>query len=245
MRQDNRRNDELRPISVKRHFVETTPGSVLICAGKTTVLCSASITEELPPWMKKDATPESTKGWLTAEYRMLPGSTNPRTPRSDKPDGRATEIQRLIGRSLRAVIDLEKLGQRTVYLDCDVLQADGGTRTLSITGAYIALVDALNTVKDKLPKPDVSPLSDSVAAISVGIVGGVPMLDLPYCEDVEAEVDMNLVMTGNGRFIEIQGTGEEATFSEEELTQLLALGKKGIQELTALQKMVLSGTTVD
>jgi ribonuclease PH len=225
MRIDNRRNDELRPITVKRHFIEATPGSVLISAGKTTVLCSASITEELPKWMPND----STQGWLTAEYRMLPGSTNPRTPRNDKPDGRATEIQRLIGRSLRSVIDLEKVGPRTIYIDCDVLQADGGTRTLSITGSYIALADAIKTLS--LPE---SPLLDAVAAVSVGMVGGVPMLDLPYSEDVEAEVDMNLVMTGSGKFVEIQGTGEEATFSEEELSQLIALGKKGIRELLAI-----------
>ena len=230
MRTDLRQNDELRPIIVRRHFMETTPGSVLISAGKTTVLCSASISEELPKWMPKD----STKGWLTAEYRMLPGSTNPRSPRSDRPDGRATEIQRLIGRSLRTVVDLEKIGPRTIYLDCDVLQADGGTRTLSITGAYIALVDAIQTLA--LPEP---PILDAVAAVSVGIVDGVPMLDLPYCEDVAAEVDMNLVMTGAGKFVEIQGTGEEATFSESELAALLALGKTGIRELLEIQKKTL------
>ncbi|MDR2115462.1 MAG: ribonuclease PH, partial [Planctomycetaceae bacterium] len=176
MRSDNRRNDELRTITIKRCFVEATPGSVLISAGKTVVLCSASIGEELPKWMPRD----SVRGWITAEYRMLPGSTNPRTPRNDKPDGRATEIQRLIGRSLRSVIDLEKLGQRTLYIDCDVLQADGGTRTLSITGAYIAMADAIDSLH-----LEESPILDSVAAVSVGIVGGVPMLDLPYSEDVE------------------------------------------------------------
>ena len=231
MRADYRQNDELRPIVVRRHFMEITPGSVLISAGKTTILCSASITEELPKWMPKD----STKGWLTAEYRMLPGSTSPRSPRSDRPDGRSTEIQRLIGRSLRTIVDLEKIGPRTIYLDCDVLQADGGTRTLSITGAYIALVDAVRTLE--LP---VSPILDAVVAVSVGIVGGVPMLDLPYSEDVAADVDMNLVMTGEGKFVEIQGTGEETTFSEEELAALLALGKKGIRELLAVQTEVLS-----
>jgi ribonuclease PH len=206
------------------------PGSVLITAGNTHILCTASIMEELPKWMPKD----SAKGWLTAEYRMLPGSTNPRTPRNEKPDGRATEIQRLIGRSLRAVLDLKKLGQRSIYIDCDVLQADGGTRTLSITGSYIALVDAVQTLQ--LSEP---PILDAVAAVSVGIVDGVPMLDLPYCEDVEAEVDMNLVMTGAGRFIEIQGTGEEATFTDSELAQLLELGKKGIQKLFEFQKKIL------
>ncbi|MDR2756743.1 MAG: ribonuclease PH [Planctomycetaceae bacterium] len=222
MRLDNRRNDELRPITIKRRFVETTLGSILISAGKTVVLCSASIADELPKWMPKD----SGRGWITAEYRMLPGSTNPRTPRNDKPDGRATEIQRLIGRSLRSVVNLEKLGQRTVYIDCDVLQADGGTRTLCITGSYIAMMDAF----DSLLLAE-SPVTDSVAAVSVGIVRGVAMLDLAYSEDIEAEVDMNVVMTGSGRFVEIQGTGEEYTFSEEELAQLLALGKKGIREL--------------
>ena len=230
MRIDHRQNDKLRPVVVRRHFMETTPGSVLISAGKTTVLCSASVVEELPKWMPKD----STEGWLTAEYRMLPGSTNPRSPRSDKPDGRATEIQRLIGRSLRAVLDCKKMGPRTVYLDCDVLQADGGTRTLSITGAYIALVDAVRTLT--LPE---SPIRDAVAAVSVGIVGGEPMLDLPYCEDFVAEVDMNLVMTGSGQFIEVQGTGEKGTFSETELAALLALGKKGIRELLEVQRKAL------
>lgn len=230
MRADNRHNDELRPITVRRHFMETSPGSVLISSGKTTVLCSACILEELPKWKPKD----STEGWLTAEYRMLPGSTSPRSPRSDKPDGRATEIQRLIGRSLRSVVDFGKIGARTIYVDCDVLQADGGTRTLSITGAYVALVDAVRALA--LPE---SPIFDAVAAVSVGIVGGVPMLDLPYCEDVAAEVDMNLVMTGGGKFVEIQGTGEKATFSDSELETLLALGKKGIRELFAVQKDAL------
>ncbi|MCL2742803.1 MAG: ribonuclease PH [Planctomycetaceae bacterium] len=236
MRPDNRKNDELRLITVQRNFTGAAPGCVLISAGDTAVLCSASITEELPPWMKRNATPESTKGWLTAEYRMLPGSTSPRTSRSDKPDGRATEIQRLIGRSLRSVVNLEQLGQRTIYIDCDVLRADGGTRTLSITGAFIALKDAILSIQDKLPKPDESVILDSVAAVSAGIVNGVPILDLSYCEDVNAEVDMNIVMTGAGRFIEIQGTGEEATFSEEELQQLLTLGKKGISELFRIQQ---------
>ncbi|MDR2441228.1 MAG: ribonuclease PH [Planctomycetaceae bacterium] len=227
MRSDHRGNDELRPVTVKRYFIETTPGSVLISAGKTIVLCSASVAEELPKWMPKD----SLRGWITAEYRMLPGSTNPRTPRNEKPDGRAAEIQRLIGRSLRSVVNLEKLGPRTIYIDCDVLQADGGTRTLSVTGSYLAMIDAI----DSLHLAE-SPVTDSVAAVSVGIVGGVPMLDLPYSEDVEAEVDMNLVMTGAGRFVEIQGTGEEYAFSEEELDQLLQLGKKGIRKLLNMQK---------
>ncbi|MDR3233296.1 MAG: ribonuclease PH [Planctomycetaceae bacterium] len=229
MRPDKRKDNEMRPVTIRRRFLETPSGSVLITAGKTTVLCSASVADELPKWMPKD----SAKGWLTAEYRMLPGSTSPRTPRSGTPDGRCTEIQRLIGRSLRAVIDLEKLGPKTVFIDCDVLQADGGTRTLSITGAYVALVDAVNSLQ--LPE---SPIFDAAAAVSVGIVGGVPVLDLPYNEDSQAQVDMNLVMTGSGKFIEIQGTGEDAAFSEEELAQLLALGKQGIKELLSLQKNV-------
>ncbi|GHT10893.1 ribonuclease PH [Planctomycetales bacterium] len=235
MRSDNRKNDELRPVTMLRHFTEVAPGSVLITAGKTTVLCTASVSDELPKWMPKD----STKGWLTAEYRMLPGSTNPRTPRGDHPDGRSTEIQRLIGRSLRAVVDLEVLGPKTIFVDCDVLQADGGTRTLSITGAYVAMVDAVNS----LPNYPKSPITDAVAAVSVGIVNSVPVLDLPYCEDVEAEVDMNLVMTGSGRFIEIQGTGEEATFSEDELTQLLQLGKHGIKQLLQITANALQKTS--
>ncbi|MDR3199412.1 MAG: ribonuclease PH [Planctomycetaceae bacterium] len=222
MRADNRQNDELRAVTVQRGVVKTAAGSVLISAGGTAVLCTASILEELPKWMPKD----STRGWVTAEYRMLPGSTNPRTPRNDKPDGRAAEIQRLIGRSLRSVINLERLGARTVYIDCDVLQADGGTRTLSITGGFLALSAAL----DSLHLAE-SPVTDSVAAVSAGIVGGEAMLDLQYSEDVAATVDMNIVMTGGGRYIEIQGTGEEYAFTEEELAQLLALGRKGIKEL--------------
>ena len=232
-RSDSRANDELRPITVRRDFLQTTPGGVLISFGKTTVLCTASVVEELPKWMPQD----STKGWLTAEYRMLPGSTNPRSPRSDKPDGRATEIQRLIGRSLRAVVDLEQLGPRTIYIDCDVLQADGGTRTTSINGAFIALCDAVKSLL-------CDPIKDAVAAISVGIVDGVPMLDLDYAEDVAADVDMNLVMTGSGKFIEIQGNGEEATFSEAELRQLLELGKKGIRGIVSRSLESLSPSRI-
>lgn len=232
---DGRDDDVLRSITVERGFTSIAPGSVRISAGKTMVLCTASVVEKLPTWMEG-----GTKGWLTAEYRMLPASTAPRMSRGDKPDGRATEIQRLIGRSLRAVVDLSLLGPRTIYLDCDVLQADGGTRTLAITGAFIALADALAMIRDKLPDSTRSPLVDSVAAVSAGIVGGIPLLDLCYQEDVTAAVDMNLVMTGNGRFIEIQGTGEEATFSDDELAALLRLGKKGIAELTNLQKTALA-----
>ncbi len=178
-------------------------------------------------------------GWLTAEYSMLPGSTNPRKARErQKVDGRTTEIQRLIGRSLRAVIDLSALGERTIAIDCDVLEADGGTRTASITGAFIALVDAIRSIKE-LPDPSRSPLKDSVAAVSVGLVEGRPVLDLDYHEDVDASVDMNVVMTGGGRFVEVQGTGEEATFSEEELAALLHLARGGIERLTTVQKKSL------
>ncbi len=229
MRSDNRQPDELRPIRITRGFTRTAPGSVLIQAGGTTVLCTASVDPKVPEWMAGKG-----RGWITAEYNMLPGSTSPRKKRErDKLDGRTTEIQRLIGRSLRAVIDLDALGERTVALDCDVLDADGGTRTLSITGAFIALVDAVATLD---PQPARPVLRTSVAAISVGIVEGKPLLDLDYREDVDAEVDMNVVMTGSGQFVEIQGTGEEATFTEAQLHELLALGRKGIQRLTALQR---------
>lgn len=234
-RQDHRAFDQLRPIRIQRGFTKTAPGSVLISAGDTMVLCTASVVEKVPQWMEPEG-----HGWVTAEYRMLPGSTSPRAARSDRPDGRATEIQRLIGRSLRSIVHLDRLGPRTIYVDCDVLQADGGTRTLSITGAYIALKDALLSVRENLPDPDCFPLEDSVAATSVGLVDGQPLLDLCYEEDFAAEVDLNLVMTGSGRFIEIQGTGEEATFSEDELAQLLQLGKKGIRELTAFQNAALN-----
>lgn len=186
---------------------------------------------------------ESGKGWITAEYNMLPSSTSPRKPRDRKKvDGRTTEIQRLIGRSLRAVADLEALGPQSITIDCDVLQADGGTRTASITGAFIALVDAIATIKKELPDPKKYPLRDSVAAISVGVVDGKPVTDLDYQMDFAAQVDMNVVMTGSGQFVEVQGTGEESTFSDKELQQLLKLGRKGISELTELQKKSLGRT---
>ncbi len=232
-RADGRACDALRQIKVERGFVGAAPGSVLISAGGTTVLCTASLVEKLPSWMDPAA-----GGWLTAEYRMLPGRTSPRSSRSDRPDGRATEIQRLIGRSLRSVAKLAEFGGRTLYLDCDVIRADGGTRTLSITGAFIAMVDALWSVRDGFPDGNI-PVSDSVAAVSVGLVGNEPMLDLCYTEDFAAAVDMNLVMTGSGRFVEIQGTGEEATFSSDDLTAFLSLGKKGIDELTRIQTEAL------
>jgi len=233
-RSDSRRANHLRPIKIKRRFTRTAPGSVLIQAGGTTVLCTASLDKKVPDWMAGKG-----RGWVTAEYNMLPGSTSPRKKRErDKLDGRTTEIQRLIGRSLRSIIDLDRLGERTVAVDCDVLEADGGTRTLSITGAFLALVEAIHTIKD-LPDPTKYPLTDSVAAISVGIVQGEPLLDLCYVEDVDAEVDMNVVMTGSGRFVEVQGTGEEATFTEQELHALLKLARGGIAELTDLQRKTL------
>lgn len=233
IRSDNRKADELRPIRITRRFTRTAPGSVLIQAGGTTVLCSASIDTKLPEWMAGKG-----RGWLTAEYNMLPGSTSPRKrrDRDGKVDGRTTEIQRLIGRSLRAIIDLDTIGERLITLDCDVLEADGGTRTASITGAMVALVDALATLD--LPSA-AKPIVTNVAAVSVGLVDGVPLLDLNYREDVAAAVDMNVVMTGSGRFIEVQGSGEEATFSEEELAQLIALGRRGVEQITAIQREAL------
>ena len=231
-----RKRNEIRPVKVKRKFTRNSPGSVLYQCGGTTVLCTASIDESVPPWMKGEG-----KGWMTAEYNMLPHSTSPRKrrDRSGKVDGRTTEIQRLIGRSLRAVADLEALGERQLNVDCDVLEADGGTRTASITGAFIAALDALHSVRRDLPFKDCLPFKDSVAAVSVGVVGGHPCLDLDYEMDFAAAVDMNVVMTGKGQFVEIQGTGEEATFSEDELSSLLRLGRKGIRELIEIQKKSL------
>jgi ribonuclease PH len=230
-----RKANELRPVKIKRHYTRATPGSVLYQAGETVVLCTASVEAKVPDWMAGKG-----KGWITSEYNMLPGSTSPRKARERaKVDGRTTEIQRLIGRSLRAVVDLQALGERSIWVDCDVLQADGGTRTASITGALIALVDALQSIKKELPDPRKYPLTDSIAAISVGIAEGKPVLDLDYKQDVDAEVDMNVVMTGRGRFVEIQGTGEEATFGEEDLATLLKLARKGIGELTQIQQAAL------
>jgi ribonuclease PH len=231
MRPDGRQPDALRPITVTRAFTRPAAGSVLFQAGRTTVLCTASVEPSVPPWMAGQG-----RGWVTAEYSMLPGSTSPRKRRDvGKVDGRTTEIQRLIGRSLRSVVDLDALGERSILVDCDVLEADGGTRTASITGALIALVDALATLGDLVR----APLVDSVAAVSVGLVDGRAVLDLDYREDVAAAVDMNVVMTGGGRFVEVQGTGEEATFSDEELAALLALAKRGIAELGQVQRRAL------
>ena len=231
-----RRTNELRQIKIKRRYTRTAPGSVLFQAGGTTVLCTASIDQKVPPWLEGKG-----KGWITAEYNMLPGSTSPRKrrDRGGKIDGRTTEIQRLIGRSLRAIADLEALGEQLITVDCDVLEADGGTRTASITGAFIALVDAIHSIRTELPDVNRYPLRDNVAAVSVGIVNGRPVLDLDYEQDFAAAVDMNVVMTGAGRFVEIQGTGEEATFDDDELAALLKLARRGIGQLTELQHTAL------
>jgi ribonuclease PH len=245
MRHDNRQPDELRPLKITRQFTRSVPGSVLIQAGRTTVLCTASVSQQVPAWMAGRG-----RGWVTAEYGMLPGSTSPRKvrDREGKIDGRSVEIQRLLGRSLRAVVDLDALGERTVTLDCDVLEADGGTRTLSVTGAWIALVDALGPAGVAPAMAECKPaagattrpaLLDAVTAVSVGIVDGRPVLDLDYAEDAAAAVDMNVVMTGGGRFIEVQGTGEEATFTEAELSAMLQLARAGIGNLLAAQRAAL------
>lgn len=233
MRHNGRQPDEIRPITIERGFTRSAPGSVRIQAGRTTVLCTASVDEDVPPW--KADRPDS-GGWLTAEYSMLPGSTSPRKRRERaKVDGRTNEIQRLIGRSLRAVVDMQALGRRTVTIDCDVLEADGGTRTLSITGGYIALVDALGAVAE----PDFDrerALTGSVAAVSVGIVNGKPALDLDYAEDSAADVDFNVVMTEAGRFVEVQGTAERGTFDHAQLIAMLDLAQTGVQRLFELQQ---------
>lgn len=234
LRSDLRQFNDLRPIEITRGFTRPAPGSVLIKAGRTTILCTASIDEGVPPWKMRDAIPT---GWVTAEYNMLPGSTAPRKQR--KADGRTTEIQRLIGRSLRAVVDFEALGPRTITIDCDVLEADGGTRTLSITGGYIALVDALATVKHLLPT-DRPVLKGNVAAVSVGIVDGEVLLDLCYVEDSRAEVDMNVVMTSAGEFIELQGTAEHGSFNRDLLNRQVDLAEQGIRRLIELQNAALA-----
>jgi ribonuclease PH len=236
MRSDGRQPDELRPLDFKRHYTRQAPGSVLVHMGRTTVLCTCTIEAAVPPFLVG-----SGKGWLTAEYGMLPGSTGTRKARDrgGKVDGRTVEIQRLIGRSLRAVVDLEKLGERTLWIDCDVLEADGGTRTASINGAFVALVDALTARKSLLAVPPQAVLRSSLAAISVGILNDTAILDLDYSEDKDADVDMNLVMTGAGQYVEVQGSGEEATFSPRQLTRLLKLGKLGIDQITARQRQAL------
>ncbi len=237
-RLDGRAADELRPIEMDLGFVENPTRSCLIRMGRTMVLCTVHLAEQVPGWLRGRG-----RGWVTAEYSLLPGSTDTRSDREavrGRLSGRTMEIQRLIGRSLRAVTDLEALGERALLVDCDVLQADGGTRTAAITGAYVALAAACRRLRENdLITRD--PLRDSVAAISVGIVGGAVLLDLPYEEDARAEVDLNLVRTGNDRFVEIQGTGESATFDQAQLDAMLEVGAKGIAELTRMQHKVLSG----
>ncbi|MFG1805903.1 ribonuclease PH [Streptomyces sp. NPDC049040] len=239
---DGRRPDQLRPVTIERSWSKHAEGSVLVSFGDTRVLCTASATQGVPRWRKG-----SGEGWVTAEYSMLPRATNTRGDRESvrgKIGGRTHEISRLIGRSLRAVIDYKALGENTVVLDCDVLQADGGTRTAAITGAYVALADAVTWMQgNHFIKAKSRPLTGTVAAVSVGIVGGVPLLDLAYEEDVKAETDMNIVCTGDGRFVEVQGTAEGQPFDRAELDALLALGVGGCAELTAAQLAALAATT--
>ncbi len=237
MRPDGRAPDQLRDISFERDFTDAASGSILVQAGKTMVLCTAYVDDDVPRWMRG-----SGKGWVTAEYSMLPGASPERIRRevsSGKPSGRTQEIQRLIGRSLRGVCDMELLGERQVIVDCDVLQADGGTRTASINGGYLALHDALTRLVADGTIAE-HPLTQPCAAVSVGVVGGVPLLDLPYVEDSAAEVDMNVVMAGDGRFLEVQGTAEGMSFSRDELDELLRLAELGIGEIMALQRLVVA-----
>ncbi len=237
-RSAGRAADALRPVSIQRGFTKHAEGSVLVSFGATQVLCTASVEEKVPPHKRG-----SGEGWVTAEYGMLPRSTHTRSDREaakGKQSGRTQEIQRLIGRSLRTVFDLKALGERTIQLDCDVLQADGGTRTAAITGAFVAAQDAVNWLIAQ-GRLGASPIRDAVAAVSVGIVQGTPLLDLEYTEDSACDTDMNVVMTGGGGFVEIQGTAEGAAFSRAEMDSLLALADKGIRELVALQQRALKG----
>jgi ribonuclease PH len=233
MRKDGRKNDELRPVKITKGYITTAEGSVLIEVGQTKVICTASIEEKVPPFLK-----DTGRGWITAEYGMLPRATSTRSIRESvagRIGGRTHEIQRLIGRSLRSVVDLDKLGERTVWIDCDVIQADGGTRTASITGAYVALVEAMRyAIRNGIIENN--PVRSMVAAVSVGVVNGELMLDLCYEEDFQAEVDMNVVMTDEGRFVEVQGTAEGIPFTKETLQDLLSLAEKGIRELIKIQK---------
>ena len=237
-RADGRADDELRPIRFTRGWQDHPAGSVLVEFGRTKVLCAASASVGVPRWRR-----DSGLGWVTAEYAMLPSATNTRSDRESvkgRIGGRTHEISRLIGRSLRAAIDYKALGENTIVLDCDVLQADGGTRTAAITGAYVALADAVATLRERGALAG-DPLVASIAAVSVGIVDGAPRLDLPYEEDVRAETDMNVVMTGDGKFIEVQGTAEGAAFDRAELDALLALAEKGCADLARLQQEALNG----
>ncbi|OIO38826.1 MAG: ribonuclease PH [Candidatus Omnitrophica bacterium CG1_02_49_10] len=235
-RKDGREPFSMRKLNIKRHYIKNAEGSCLISMGGTRVICTATVEESVPRFLRN-----SGKGWITAEYGMLPRSSSTRIPRESsrgKVGGRTHEIQRLIGRSLRSIVGLAAIGERTIWIDADVIEADGGTRTASITGAFIALIDALRKIK-KDGKIGAIPVSDYVAAISVGIVDGVPMLDLAYEEDSRAEVDMNVVMTGAGKFIEIQGTAERAPFARKEMDELLKLAAKGIKNLIKAQRRIL------
>ncbi|MYA70271.1 ribonuclease PH [Candidatus Poribacteria bacterium] len=239
MREDGRRPDALRPVTIKRHYIKHAEGSVLVATGDTRIICTASVIDQQPRFMRDQRIKK--KGWVTAEYSMLPRSTSERMQREitrGGVGGRTQEIQRLIGRSLRAAVDLHALGERTVWVDCDVIQADGGTRTASITGAFIALWDACQALLEN-GRIQTFPITDNIAATSVGLVKGEAMLDLCYTEDSTADVDMNIVMTGSGKFIEIQGTAEENPFSREDYNQMLDLAVGGIQQLIRLQNRIM------
>jgi len=242
MRSDGRQADKLRPVTITRRYIKRAEGSVLIEVGDTKVICTASVENRVPPFLRN-----SRQGWITAEYGMLPRSTDTRMQREasrGRVNGRTHEIQRLIGRSLRSVVDLSKIGERTIWIDCDVIQADGGTRTASITGACIALFDALTYMR-KNKDVDSMPLKDFVAATSVGIVNGQVLLDLNYSEDSRADVDMNIVMTGSGKFVEIQGTAEEEPFTSEQMQEMISFAKTGIDELIKTQRGYLGETLMD
>jgi ribonuclease PH len=236
-RPDGRKSDELRPVSFTRGFTRNAAGSVLVEFGLTKVLCTAVVAHEVPPWLEGKG-----QGWVTAEYGMLPGSTNERKPRerAGKTDGRTAEIQRLIGRAARAIVDLEMLGERTLWLDCDVLEADGGTRTAAITGSYVALMDAVRSMEKEGIKFAAPPVKDSVQAVSVGVFRGEPVLDLCYAEDSKAEVDMNVVLTGRGLIVEVQGTAEKTPFDTSRLMAMYKLAEKGCAQLKDLQKAALA-----
>jgi len=240
MRKDGRKPDELRPVKMTRNFISTAEGSVLIEMGQTKIICTASIEEKVPQFLKNQG-----KGWITAEYGMLPRATFTRNMRESvigRIGGRTQEIQRLIGRTLRSIVDLEAIGERTIWIDCDVIQADGGTRTASITGAYVALVDAMRyAVRSGIIEKN--PIKDIIAAVSVGIVDGEVFLDLCYEEDFRAEVDMNIVMTGSRKFVEVQGTAEGIPFSKDTLDTLLTLAEKGIMKLIKIQKEIIGEDT--
>jgi len=236
MRDDGRKLNQMRKIDIKKNVMKFAEGSCMIEVGNTKVICTASAEDKVPPFLRKTG-----KGWVTAEYGMLPRSCQTRIRRESsagKQSGRTQEIQRLIGRSLRSVVDLEKLGERTIWIDCDVIQGDGGTRTASITGSFIALIEALLTLKKKDIIKEI-PVRDYIAAVSVGIIDGKVCLDLDYEEDSKADVDMNVVMTGNGKLIEVQGTAEKTPFSKKEMDRMISLAEKGIAELIALQRKML------